>query len=93
MAVHRLGSTLAGNVGICVCRLHPPNDRHLCLSPTCRDMSADRPTGWRHSVKSAYFFADKILSGNRIPDTIFYVYVGIGTIHGTIFLAAKPLPC
>jgi len=34
--------TLAGNVGICVCRLHPPNDRHLCLSTTCRDMSADR---------------------------------------------------
>ena len=25
----------AGNVGICVCRLHPPKDRHLCLSPTC----------------------------------------------------------
>ena len=26
---------LAGNVGICVCRLHLPNDRHLCLLPTC----------------------------------------------------------
>jgi len=25
---------LAGNVRICVCRLHPPKDRHLCLSPT-----------------------------------------------------------
>ena len=35
-----VASPLAGNVGICVCRLHPPNDRHLCLSPTCRDMSA-----------------------------------------------------
>jgi hypothetical protein len=33
---------LAGNVGICVCRLHPPNDRYLCLLPTCCDMSADR---------------------------------------------------
>ena len=28
--------SLAGNVGIFVCRLHPPNDRHLCLLPTCR---------------------------------------------------------
>jgi hypothetical protein len=28
-------SGLAGNVGICVCRLHPSNDRHFCLSPTC----------------------------------------------------------
>ena len=26
---------LAGNVGICVCRLHPPNERHLCLLPIC----------------------------------------------------------
>jgi hypothetical protein len=26
---------LAGNVGKCVCRLHPSNDRHFCLSPTC----------------------------------------------------------
>ncbi len=26
---------LAGNVGICVCWLHHPNDRHFCLSPTC----------------------------------------------------------
>ena len=33
---------LADNVGICVCRLHPPNDRHLCLSPTCRQCRADR---------------------------------------------------
>ncbi len=36
------GIPLAGNVGICVCRLHPPNDRHLCLSPTCRLCRADR---------------------------------------------------
>jgi hypothetical protein len=27
---------LAGSVGICVCRFHPPYDRHLCLLPTCR---------------------------------------------------------
>jgi hypothetical protein len=28
-------STLVGNVRICICRLHPSNDRHFCLSPTC----------------------------------------------------------
>ena len=33
---------LADNVGICVCRLHPPNDRHLCLSPTCGQCRAGR---------------------------------------------------
>ena len=43
---------------ICVCR------RHVA---TCR------PPGRRHSVKSALFFADEIVSGNCIPDTIFYV--------------------
>ncbi len=26
---------LADNVRKCVCRLHPSNDRHFCLSPTC----------------------------------------------------------
>ncbi len=26
---------LAGNVGICVCWLHPSNDRHFCLLPAC----------------------------------------------------------
>jgi hypothetical protein len=51
---------------ICVCRQHVDNVG---------------PTGLQHSVKSAYFFADKIVSRNHIPDTIFYVYVGIGTIH------------
>jgi hypothetical protein len=32
---------LAGNVGICVCRLHHPNDRHFCLLPTCRECWPD----------------------------------------------------
>ncbi len=27
--------SLAGNVGICVCQLHHPKNRHFCLSPTC----------------------------------------------------------
>ncbi len=37
-----LAPLLADNVGICVCRLHPLNDRHLCLSPTCRQCRANR---------------------------------------------------
>ena len=43
---------------ICVCRRHVDN---VC------------PTRWQHSVKSACFFADKVVLGNRIPDTLFYV--------------------
>jgi hypothetical protein len=49
---------------ICVCRQHFDNVG---------------PTRWRHSLKSAFFFADKVVSGNRIPDTLSYVYVGIIT--------------
>ncbi len=45
---------------ICVCRRHVDNVG---------------PTGRRHSVKSAHFFADKIVSGNSIPDTILYVFM------------------
>jgi hypothetical protein len=32
---------LAGNVGKCVCRLHPSNDRHFCLLPTRRKCRPD----------------------------------------------------
>ena len=49
---------------ICVCRQHVDNVG---------------PTGRQHFVKSAYFFADKIVSGNCIPDTLSYVFVGIRT--------------
>ncbi len=34
-------TSLAGNVGIFVCRLHPSNDRHFCLLPTCRQCRPD----------------------------------------------------
>ncbi len=37
----RITMGLAGNVRICVCWLHPPNDRHLCLLPTCRKCRPD----------------------------------------------------
>ena len=33
--------TLAGNVGICVCQLYSPNDRHLCLLSTCQQCWPD----------------------------------------------------
>jgi hypothetical protein len=35
------GKSLAGNVDKCVCRLHPSNDIHFCLSPTCRKCRPD----------------------------------------------------
>ena len=38
--------SLAGNVGKCVCRLHPSNDRHFCLSPTCRKCRPDTLAVW-----------------------------------------------
>ncbi len=60
---------------ICVCRRHVNNVG---------------PTGRRHSVKSAYFFADKIVSGNRIPDTIFYVK---GRNWYYTFWCVPRLPC
>jgi hypothetical protein len=36
-------------------------------------------TCWQHSLKSAFFFTDKVVSGNPIPDTLSYVCVGIST--------------
>ena len=30
-----INTSLAEKVEICVCQLHPPNDRHFCLSLTC----------------------------------------------------------
>jgi hypothetical protein len=32
---------LPGNVRICVCWLHPSNNRHLCLLPTCQKCRPD----------------------------------------------------
>ena len=49
---------------ICVCRQHVDN-----VGPTRRG----------HSLKLACFFADKVVSGNRIPDTLSYMHIGIST--------------
>ena len=54
-----------------------PQTTDICVC--CRHVDNVGPTGRRHSVKSAYFFADKVVSGNRIPDTLSYVFVGIRT--------------
>ncbi len=61
--------SLAGNVGKCVCRLSPPNDRHLCLSPTCR----------RHYLMLTNFLAVGVVSVTFVPDILSYMYVGIST--------------
>ncbi len=37
---------LADKVGICVSPLHPPNDRHLCLLPTCRQCRPNTPASF-----------------------------------------------
>ena len=34
--------TLAGNVGVYVCRLHHPNYRHFSLLPTCYEVGPER---------------------------------------------------
>jgi len=45
----------------------PPNDRHFCLSPTCR------------SLVPANFSAVGVVSVTFIPETLSYMYVGIST--------------
>jgi len=57
---------LAGNVGKCVCRLHPSNDRHFCLSPTVGNVV---PTRRRHSVMSANFLAIGVVLVRPVADT------------------------
>jgi hypothetical protein len=49
---------------ICVCRQHVKN---VGL------------TRWQHSVMSALFFTDKVVSGETVADTVSYKDVGIST--------------
>ncbi len=49
---------------ICVCRRHVNN-----VGPARR----------QHSLKSALLFANKVVLGNCIPDTLSYMFVGIST--------------
>jgi len=69
--------TLAGNVGKCVCRLHPSNDRHFCLSPTCRKCRPD--TSATFSCV-AHFLAVGVVSARPVADTLSYMYIGISRV-------------
>ena len=60
------------------------------ISVCCQHVDNVSPTHWQHSVKPAFFFANKVVSGNCIPDTLFYLKVGVGTIH---FWYVLCLPC
>ena len=72
---------LAGNVGKCVCRLHPSNDRHFCLSPTCRKC---RPNTSATFFMSAIFLAVGVVPARPVADTLSYMYIGISRVlvHG-----------
>ena len=50
---------------------YTPQTTDICVC--CQHVDNVGPIGRQHSVKLAYFIADKIVSGNRIPDTIFYM--------------------
>ena len=50
---------------------YPPQRTDICVCH--RHVNNVGPTHRRHSVRLAYFFADKVMSGNHIPDTLFYV--------------------
>ena len=54
-----------------------PQTTDICVC--CQHVDNTGPTRQQHSLKSAFFFADKVMSGNRIPDTLSYVFVGIRT--------------
>jgi len=64
---------LAGNVGKCVCRLHPSNDRHFCLSPTCWKCRPDTSATFCYVGQ---FLAVGVVSVRPIADTHSYIYVG-----------------
>ena len=68
---------LAGNVGKCVCRLHPSNDRHFYLSPTCQKCRPD--TSATFSCV-ALFLAVGVVSARPVADTLSCMYIGINRV-------------
>ncbi len=56
---------------------YTPQTTDICVC--CRHVDNVSPTRQRHSLMLALFFADKVVSGNRIPDTLSCVFVGIST--------------
>ncbi len=67
-------SSLAGNVGKCVCRLHPSKDRHFVCR---RHVGNVVPTRRQNSVVSANFSAVRVVSVRPVADTHCYMYIGI----------------
>ncbi len=67
---------LAGNVGICVCRLHPSNDRHFCLSPACRQCRPDTSATFCYVGQ---FQAVGVVSVRPAANTHSCIQVGIST--------------
>ena len=61
--------TLAGNVSKCVCRLHPSNDRHFCLSPTCWKCRPDTPATF--SYVGQFFGCQRCVSETCCRHTLF----------------------
>ena len=58
--------SLADNVGICVCQLHPPStDNSVCS----QHVNIAGPTRRQHSVMLAFFVADKVVSGETVTNT------------------------
>ena len=55
---------LAGNVGICVCWLNHPNDRHFSLSPTCREC---QPNTLATFCYVSHFFGCRCRVGESYP--------------------------
>ncbi len=60
-----------GNVGICVCRLHPPNDRHLCLSPTCQKCRPDKSATFCDR-ESLHFFVEFMICVRSLRQTLLF---------------------
>jgi len=82
-----LSSSLVGNVGICVCWLHPSNDRHFVCR---RHVDNVIPTCRQHSVMSAIFLAVGVMSVRPVTDTHSCMAVGISTSEdGTSLEKAK----
>ena len=76
--------SLAGNVGICVCWLYHPNDRHFSQLPTCRECRPDTFATFCYLCQP--FFCCRCPVGNHIPDTLpmckkEWYHTFLGTYH------------
>jgi hypothetical protein len=75
---------LADNVGICVCWLHHPNDRHFSLSPTCRKCQPDTSATFCYI---SHFFGCRCCVGELYPRHTFlcvgrkWYYTFLGMCH------------